>query len=481
MKFNLNTHTISLSEKTTYVVLTQTALDPNTWQVFDTAQNTLVAMNQKLVDGGKSGMQNTVFGHGQSLVPVSCVYVPEQSQLSAWQQAILPAIKWAAEQKNSTLCVDFNHLPEADARLALQAAVQSVAKVNYRCDQLKVEPKAVDFEQIQLHANIALAEELDFASATANAINMAKMLGDTPANICTPSYLAQFAQSQAQKVGAKALLHNGQAIQDMGMGSFWSVAKGSTEEAYFIELHYQGAQDANEAPVVLVGKGITFDTGGISLKPGPGMDEMKYDMCGAATVLSGFFAACELKLPINLVALVPACENMPAGNANKPGDVVKSLKGLSIEVLNTDAEGRLVLCDALTYAERFKPKAVIDFATLTGACIIALGHAGSGLMANNQDLADALLTAGQQSADKLWQLPLWDEYQEQLKSSFADLANIGGRPAGTLTAGSFLSRFTEDYAWAHVDIAGTAWSSSDKGATGRPVGMLMQYLRNISI
>ena len=263
------------------------------------------------------------------------------------------------------------------------------------------------------------------------------------------------------------------------MGAFWSVAKGSVQEPFLIELRWTGAADPEAAPVVLVGKGITFDSGGISLKPGEAMDEMKYDMCGAAGVISAFAAAAKARLPINLVAIVPTCENMPDAGASKPGDIVTAMNGTTIEILNTDAEGRLILCDALTYAAQFKPAALIDAATLTGACIIALGHVASGLMANNQDLADRLLAASRKSGDKLWQLPLFPEYKEQLKSNFADLQNIGGRPAGTITAAAFLSHFTENHPWAHLDIAGTAWKSGkEKGATGRPVPLLLQFLRD---
>ncbi|MNM73674.1 Cytosol aminopeptidase [compost metagenome] len=241
-------------------------------------------------------------------------------------------------------------------------------------------------------------------------------------------------------------------------------------------LRYDGA-GAKQAPVVLVGKGITFDTGGISLKPGEGMDEMKYDMCGAASVLGTIQAVAEMGLKLNVVAVVPTCENMPSGIATKPGDVVTSMSGQTIEILNTDAEGRLILCDALTYVERFKPAAVIDVATLTGACIIALGHQNSGLYSRSDMLADQLLQAGRHAMDTAWRMPLDDEYQDQLKSNFADMANIGGRPAGSVTAACFLSRFTEKYDWAHLDIAGTAWKSgAAKGATGRPVPLLTQFL-----
>ena len=329
--------------------------------------------------------------------------------------------------------------------------------------------------------NQAEAEnKLKVAQVTAQAISFAKDLGNAPGNVCTPEYLAQTAAQKAKEAGAKAIIHDLDAIQSLGMGAFWSVAKGSETPPYFIELIHQGAADKDQAPVVLVGKGITFDSGGISLKPGEGMDEMKFDMCGAATVIAAFCAVAQLNLPINLVALVPTCENMPSGGANKPGDIVTSMNGLTIEVLNTDAEGRLILCDALTYAEKYQPQAVIDVATLTGACIIALGHIGSAVIGNNETLIKSLLEAAQKAGDKAWQLPMWPEFQEQLHSNFADMANIGGRPAGTITAACFLSRFAEKYPWAHLDIAGTAWKSGkEKGATGRPVSLLLQYLQQL--
>lgn len=267
-------------------------------------------------------------------------------------------------------------------------------------------------------------------------------------------------------------------MKKLGMGSLLSVAQGSKQPAKLITLEYKGAKKS-EQPVALVGKGVTFDTGGISLKPPAAMDEMKYDMCGAASVLGTLSAVAELELPINVVGVIPAVENMPGGRATKPGDIFTSLSGQTVEVLNTDAEGRLILCDALTYSRKFKPAVVIDIATLTGACVIALGKHATGLMSNHQPLAADLLAAAEEACDRAWQLPIWDEYQQQLHSNFADMANIGGRDAGTITAACFLSRFTEDYHWAHLDIAGTAWlSGRNKGATGRPVGLLTQYILN---
>jgi leucyl aminopeptidase len=315
--------------------------------------------------------------------------------------------------------------------------------------------------------------------AVANGMNLARDLGNLPGNICTPSYLAEQAQSLSQQYDTvTTTILDEEEMEELGMGSLLSVSKGSRQPAKLITMNYQGAGD--DKPVVLVGKGLTFDAGGISLKPAAGMDEMKYDMCGSASVFGTISAIAELNLAINVIGVIPSSENMPDGDANKPGDIVTSMAGKTIEILNTDAEGRLILCDALTYSERFEPAVVIDIATLTGAIIVALGSKTTGLMANDQQLADDLLQAGTDSHDRAWQLPLWDDYQEQLDSNFADIANIGGKEAGSVTAACFLSRFTEKFTWAHLDIAGTAWKSGgkDKGATGRPVPMLVQYLLN---
>ena len=326
----------------------------------------------------------------------------------------------------------------------------------------------------------ALNQAILHGQAISDGAHLTRDLGNLPGNICTPTYLAREAKALAkQYTGVELEVLEEKDMKALGMGSLLSVSAGSAEPAKLIRLSYQGAGSTAQ-PHVLVGKGITFDTGGISLKPGAGMDEMKYDMCGAATVLGVFKAVVSLQLPINLTILIAAAENMPSGTATKPGDIVTSMSGQTIEILNTDAEGRLVLCDALTYAERFNPASVVDIATLTGACIVALGSHTTGVMGNNDELVERLLDAGKQADDRGWQLPLFDEYQEQLDSPFADIANIGGPKAGTITAACFLSRFTKAYPWAHLDIAGTAWTSGgkDKGATGRPVPLLTQYLLN---
>ncbi len=314
--------------------------------------------------------------------------------------------------------------------------------------------------------------------AIAKGVELTKFLADLPGNICTPSYLAEQAKivaAQCTKMTVEILEESD--IEALGMGSFLSVSRGSRQPAKLIVLNYTGGKKDSK-PIVLVGKGLTFDAGGISLKPGAGMDEMKYDMCGGASVLGTLQAAAEMDLAINIIGIVPSSENMPDGDANKPGDVLTSMSGLTIEVLNTDAEGRLILCDALTYAKKFNPEVVIDLATLTGACLVALGRVPSGLLGNDDALCNDLIAASETASDSLWRLPLWEEYHDLLKSNFADLANIGGRDAGTITAACFLSRFTEDYRWAHLDIAGTAWRTggSNKGATGRPVPLLSQYL-----
>lgn len=355
----------------------------------------------------------------------------------------------------------------------------------YRSDALKStqEPHAklrkVSF-YIPSEQEAMATEALRRARAVMAGQTLARDLGNLPANICTPSYLAKQARDLSQIYKFALEILDRKQIESLKMGSFLSVAKGSDEPPKFIVLkHMKG--NPKDAPVVLVGKGITFDSGGISLKPGAGMDEMKFDMCGAAAVLGTFKAIGELGLRQNIIGIIPACENLPSGHANKPGDIVTSMSGQTIEILNTDAEGRLILCDALTYAEKFNPAVVIDIATLTGACIVALGHINSGLFTRHDEahdkLANDLIAAARQFNDPVWRLPVEDAYQEQLKSNFADMANIGGKPAGSVTAACFLERFTRKYTWAHLDIAGTAWrSGSAKSATGRPVPLLCAYL-----
>ena len=340
---------------------------------------------------------------------------------------------------------------------------------------LEVEKKATVLEAVNIHSENNGITEISKGVAIANGMALARELGDLPPNICTPTYIAERAQLLASTYKLKCEVLEESDMEALGMNSLLSVSLGSSQPAKLISLNYSNG--GKEDPIVLVGKGVTFDSGGISLKPGSGMDEMKYDMCGAASVLGTMSAVAEMGLKVNLTVVVPTVENMPAHNASRPGDVVKSMSGQTIEILNTDAEGRLILCDALTYCEKFNPKVVIDVATLTGAVIVALGKHHSGVMSNDQNLADSLKVSGISSMDTVWQLPLDDEYDELLKSNFADMANIGGREAGTVTAACFLARYTKNYSWAHIDIAGTAWlGGSKKGATGRPVPLLTQYV-----
>jgi len=384
-------------------------------------------------------------------------------------------------------CLAFTDVPLENRNSAWKARkiMEAGERALYRFDTYKSQPAPRSTLQ---HFTLLLSDADDvepvkegarIGVAIGRGINVARTLGNLPGNVCTPRYLAEQAEQLAKdsKGSLTTEILDEDALATLGAHSLLSVGRGSREPSRLIVMRYQGADDAAEAPHVLVGKGVTFDTGGISLKPGEGMDEMKFDMCGAASVFGTLNAVLAIKPKLNLVFIVAAAENMPDGAATKPGDILKTLKGLTVEVLNTDAEGRLVLCDALTYAERFEPASVVDIATLTGACIIGLGHHATGLLSNDDDLALDLLDAGEAAWDRAWHLPLWDEYQEQLDSNFADMANIGGRPAGTITAACFLSRFADHFPWAHLDIAGTAWhSGKQKGATGRPVGLLTQYL-----
>ena len=364
---------------------------------------------------------------------------------------------------------------------AVRHAIVCIRDAFYRFDQLKTQKKpaapalaaltlAITGAPVTLQAQAALKE----AVATADGTDLARTLGNLPPNLCTPSRLADEAKKLARqfKLGIEVLERRD--MERLGMGALLAVTRGSHQPPKLIVLRYGGAAKKKQ-PLVLVGKGITFDTGGISLKPGAEMDEMKFDMSGAGSVLGAIRALAGMRAPVNVIGVVPACENMPGGAATRPGDVVTTLSGQTVEILNTDAEGRLILCDALTYAGRFEPGAVVDIATLTGACVIALGHVATGLFANDQTLADQIRAAGEDAWDRVWQMPLWEDYQEQLRSNFADMANIGGRPAGSITAACYLARFTRKLKWAHLDIAGTAWRSGrEKGSTGRPVALLVR-------
>lgn len=403
-----------------------------------------------------------------------------------YRDAVRAAIKTLNESGSLEASIFLAELPvkRRDTAWKIEQAVLMAMEGIYRFDRLKSKQEEVRRPLRRIVLNVSRRTELSIGEkaaqrglAIADGMKMAKDLGNLPGNICTPSYLAEQAQELAKTHKLKIEVLEQKDMEALKMGSLLSVARGSHQPPKLIVLHYQG--NKKQKPVVLVGKGVTFDSGGISLKPGAEMDEMKYDMSGAACVLGAFQAAAQLKLPINLVGIIPATENLPDGKAIKPGDIVTSMSGQTIEVLNTDAEGRLILCDALTYAERFEPEAVVDIATLTGACVIALGNHASGLFSSHDALARELLHAGEYAGDRAWLMPLWDDYQEQLKSNFADMANIGGRAGGSITAACFLSRFTKKYDWAHLDIAGTAWKSGKhKGSTGRPVALLVHFLIN---
>ena len=389
---------------------------------------------------------------------------------------------------DALVALPLDGVKDRDAAWAVRTCVLALRENTYRYDttKSKKEPAQGGVKKVAFAASAADSAAAKAAiaqgAAVANGMDLTKELGNLPSNICTPTYLANTAKKLAREFKFDVEVLDRKQIEALKMGSFLSVTKGSEEPPKFIVLKHMGGKQ-KDTPVVLVGKGITFDTGGISLKPGANMDEMKYDMCGAASVLGTFRAIGEMNLKLNVIGVIPTCENMPSGRASKPGDIVTSMSGQTIEILNTDAEGRLILCDALTYAERFKPAVVVDVATLTGACVTALGHHNSGLFtrhdAAHDALANELLAAGKATGDTAWRMPIEESYQEQLKSNFADMANIGGPPGGSITAACFLERFTRKYTWAHLDIAGTAWKSgAAKGATGRPVPLLTTFLIN---
>lgn len=381
------------------------------------------------------------------------------------------------------------HVKGRDTYWKVRQAVEATQDCLYSFNSLKTRIEEPRRPLRKVTFNVPSRRELPMGEraiqhglAVSIGINSCKNVANMPPNICNPAYLAVQAKQLAEKYpNITTEIVDEQEMETLGMGAYLAVGRGSVNESLMSIIKYSGAKD-NANPIVLVGKGLTFDSGGISLKPGEAMDEMKYDMGGAAGVLGAMHALAELNLPLNVIGILAGCENMPGGNAYRPGDILTTMSGQTVEVLNTDAEGRLVLCDALTYVERFNPELVIDVATLTGACVVALGKHASGLLSTHNPLAHELLNASEQSGDRAWRLPLWDEYQEQLESPFADFTNLGGRGAGAITAACFLARFTKKYHWAHLDVAGTAWRSGgkDKGSTGRPVSMLTQFLLNRS-
>ncbi len=406
---------------------------------------------------------------------------PDEFDAHAYRRALDVAFKALKGTPVTHAVCALTALPTADRELTwrVSQAVLAADLHAYRYTATRKEPTdtPAGLDTVTLLAAADTAEAMAQGEAMAAGVRLARELGNLPPNICNPAYIAEQARGIADAHGGVSCeILETPEMEKLGMGSLLSVARGSANTPRLIVLRWNGA-DAGAKPYALVGKGITFDTGGISLKPGPGMEEMKFDMCGAAGVLGAFLGAVKLKLPLNIVCVVAAVENMPDGNAYRPSDVITAMDGQTIEVLNTDAEGRLILCDALTYVKRFEPAAIVDAATLTGACVVALGKHATGLMSRTDDLAAELLAAGEDSLDRAWRLPLWTDYDKQIESAFADVANIGGKWAGAITAGCFLARFAKDQRWAHLDIAGTAWDEGRKGlATGRPVPLLVTWL-----
>ncbi len=434
----------------------------------------------------KAGSTLLVYGESRKVARAVLVATGEDTETS--ERHFSDAVRAGLRQAGALSCdevVSLLHEAGVKGRSLAWKLRQQVSvgrDLCYRFDRLKSRKETQPARPGRVQLLVDRAESAPAqtavarATAVANGLDLARDLGNLPGNICTPTYLADAARKLATQFKLKAQVLDRKQMEALKMGSLLSVARGSDEPPKLIVVQYAGGP-AKQAPVALIGKGITFDTGGISIKPAAEMDEMKFDMCGAASVLGTLHAIAEMKLPINVVGVIAASENMPGGKATKPGDVVTSMSGQTIEILNTDAEGRLVLADALTYAERFKPQAVIDIATLTGACVIALGNHRSGLFSSHDGLADALLAAGRESGDPCWRMPLDDEYGEGLKSNFADMANVGGRAGGSITAACFLAKFAKSFEWAHLDIAGTAWKSGvHKGSSGRPVPLLTQYL-----
>jgi leucyl aminopeptidase len=437
---------------------------------------------------GKSGstlMLHDIDGIGAERVLLVGLGREEDFGPRQYREAVATAVRAIAGTgaKDAELHLTSLDMAAHDAEWRVRQAAAITMETLYRFDAMK-SGKAPAAPALRT-MTFAVADKADAraaerglaqGSALAAGMALAKDLGNLPPNVCTPTYLADQARELGRRYRMKVHVLEREDMKKLGMNTLLAVAAGSGQPPKFIAIEHRGA-GKKDKPVVLVGKGITFDTGGISIKPSAAMDEMKFDMCGAGSVLGTMKAVGELKLPLNVVGLVPTTENMPGGRATRPGDIVKSMSGQTVEILNTDAEGRLILCDALTYAERYEPAAVIDIATLTGAMVIALGHVATGVFANDDGLARDVLEAADTAYDRAWRMPLWDDYQDQLKSNFADFANIGGRPAGSITAACFLSRFARKYKWAHLDIAGTAWrSGKEKGATARPVPLLFQFL-----
>ncbi|WP_395700845.1 leucyl aminopeptidase [Aquabacterium sp.] len=464
------------------IVCAGDALAPGLDEPLATAVNEAVAHGDFAHKAGKQAYLRQVPGVKAARVMVAAVLQSSPKALKAAVAGALGTLKGLGAKHLAVLLHGFGPLSAAHAEAV--ATAWGDALYVYRTTKPSA-PAAPALQKLTLLAAskaeaTALGEGLARGAAIVEGVTLARELANRPGNHCTPTMLADEARKMSRAQGLRVEVMDKKAIEKLGMGSFLAVAQGSAEPPRFIVMHYEGVPKGaakNAAPVVLVGKGITFDTGGISLKPGPEMDEMKFDMGGAASVIGTMRAIAQLKPKVNVIGVIAATENMPGGRAVKPGDVVTSMSGQTIEILNTDAEGRLILCDALTYTERFKPAAVVDIATLTGACVIALGNVRSGLFSADDGLATELQAAGDAALDPCWRMPVDEDYDEALKSNFADMGNIGGRAGGAVTAAMFLKRFTAKLRWAHLDIAGTAWKSgAAKGATGRPVGLLTHFV-----
>ncbi len=488
MKFTLNTTPAAELETACLVVgiFEQTPLQGSA-KLIDKASDGAL---QQLIESGDIDpfWKHTTMLHGLEGVNAKRILVvgcgePEKFSAVRYDNVCTSAGAFLRDHATTSahICLHELEAGETELQWRVRQAAVNLDRANYRYTATKA-PKDDDNEPL-LSASFNGGDEmqaaLDEAKGLAKGYLRSKELGNLPPNICNPAYIAEIAREIAIEYDNVSVEILGQdEMADLKMSALLAVGRGSVNESKLIILKYQG-KDEDSQPVVLVGKGITFDTGGISLKPGLNMEQMKFDMGGATSVIGAFEAVAEMQLPINVVCVVAAAENMPDGNAYRPGDVLTSMSGKTIEVLNTDAEGRLVLCDALTYSQRFNPIALIDVATLTGACVVALGHHASAIMSKHDDLADELIAAGQTAVDRGWRLPIWDDYQPQIKSTFADMKNVGGMAAGSITAGCFLSRFTEGQRWAHIDCAGSTWIwGVDKGSTGRPVGLLTQFLIN---
>lgn len=458
--------------------------------------NAILQEADKLLNGQISQLQNskdfkaesgetlTLFSNEGKRIVLIGLGEKDKCDLGTLQTATTKAIKALVSTpvnsvSNYMTSLEFHNTDNATACKIISIAA-SHAAYRYEATKKFKDDNKHSIDSMEIYTADKHANDVKQAAAIAEGVKTTRELGNLPPNICNPKYLANKAKNiSKQYENCSLTVLNHKDMDTLKMGSLMAVARGSRNKPKMIVLKYKGAQKSQK-PHVLVGKGITFDTGGISLKPGANMDEMKYDMCGAATVIGTFVAVAEMQLPINLIVIVPAVENMPDGDAYRPGDVVTSYSGKTIEVLNTDAEGRMILCDALTYAQEFEPQVLIDLATLTGACVVALGHVASAVMSKETQLPQDILAAGIDIHDRAWQLPLWDDYQKQIDTTFADMQNVGGFAGGSITAGCFLSRFCEDVNWAHIDIAGTAWNNKKEGATGRPVAMMAQYLINES-